>query len=147
MQKYKALVVDDSRVMRAMVMNQLSKLELAEFQFTEAEDGQDALEKCDANKFDIVFADWNMPRLSGMDFLRGLRQAGQTIPVIMVTSEKTVAKMEEAMDDGGASAFISKPFTLEYLRGKLNPVLEALANAPAPPQKKGGLFSRLGKAA
>ncbi len=146
MQKLKALIVDDSRVMRAMVMDRLAKMEVAEFQFTEAEDGQDALEKCGPGKFDIVFADWNMPRLSGIEFLHGLRKTGSTIPVIMVTSEKTVAKMEEAMEVGGASAFISKPFTLDYLRGKLVPVLEAMQNAPAP-QKKGGLFSRLGKAA
>jgi two-component system, chemotaxis family, chemotaxis protein CheY len=150
MLKLKALVVDDSRVMRAMVVDRLAKMEVAEFTFTEAEDGQDALEKCGAGKFDIVFADWNMPRMSGMEFLRALRQtaAGATVPVIMVTSEKTMAKMEEAIDEGGASAFISKPFTLEYLRQKLVPVLEAMEKAAAAPEKKkGGLFSRLGRAA
>jgi two-component system, chemotaxis family, chemotaxis protein CheY len=149
MQKLKAMVVDDSRVMRAMVMDRLTKMEVAQFEFVEAEDGQDALEKFGAGGVNIVFVDWNMPRMSGIEFLRALRNTGPgaNVPVIMVTSEKTMAKMEEAMDAGGASAFISKPFTLDYMRQKLVPVLEAMQNAPAPTQKKGGLFSRLARAA
>lgn len=126
--KLRALVIDDSRVMRSMVMESLRKTCLAEFEFTEAVDGADALEKFHPQKLDIVFADWNMPNMSGVDFARAVRDMGKTehIPIIMVTSEKTFSKMEEALDDAGANAFISKPFTVEYMLQKLGPVIDGL---------------------
>lgn len=126
--KLRALVVDDSRVMRKMVMDSLNKTNLAEFEFSEAEDGADALNKFNPKKTDIVFADWNMPNMSGVDFAREVRAMGDTehIPIVMVTSEKTMAKIEEALDSAGANAFISKPFTVEYMLRKIGPVIRAL---------------------
>jgi two-component system, chemotaxis family, chemotaxis protein CheY len=139
--KLRALVVDDSKVMRAMVMESLRKTCLAEFEFTEAVDGADALGKFNPKKVDMAFVDWNMPNMSGVDFVREARAMGHTehIPIIMVTSEKTIGKMEEALDSAGANAFISKPFTVEYMIQKLGPVIESL-------EKKGsggGFLSKL----
>ncbi|MDM7914998.1 MAG: response regulator [Candidatus Eisenbacteria bacterium] len=141
--KLRAMVIDDSKVMRTMVMESLKKTGLAEFDFTEAGDGQDALGKFHPKKIDIVFADWNMPNMSGVDFVREVRAMDKTdhIPIVMVTSEKTIAKMEEALDEAGANAFISKPFTVDYLIQKLGPVFDELEE-----QKKGsggGLFNKL----
>lgn len=126
--KLRALVVDDSRVMRMMVKDSLSKTNLAEFEFTEAVDGADALDKFNPKKTDIIFADWNMPNMSGVDFAREVRAMGNTehIPIVMVTSEKTMSKIEEALDSAGANAFISKPFTVEYMLRKIGPVVRAL---------------------
>jgi len=126
--KLTALVIDDSRVMRMMVMDSLQKTNLAEFEFCEAVDGVDAMNKFNPKKTDIVFADWNMPNMSGVDFVRRVRATGKTghIPIIMVTSEKTVGKIAEALDKAGANAFISKPFTVEYLKRKLAPVIERM---------------------
>jgi two-component system chemotaxis response regulator CheY len=69
----RALVIDDSKVMRSMVMQSLQKTRLADFEFIEAQDGADALEKFDPDEIDIVFADWNMPNMSGIDFVREVR--------------------------------------------------------------------------
>jgi two-component system, chemotaxis family, chemotaxis protein CheY len=126
--KLRALVVDDSRIMRSMVMESLRKTNLAEFEFTEAVDGADAVQKFNRDKIDIIFADWNMPNMSGVDFARHVRSLGKTehIPIIMVTSEKTLSKMEEALDNAGANAFISKPFTVEYMLQKLGKVVDGL---------------------
>jgi two-component system chemotaxis response regulator CheY len=126
--KLRALVVDDSRIMRAMVMESLKKSNLAEFEFTEAVDGADAVKKFHRDKFDIIFADWNMPNMSGVEFARHVRGLGKTehIPIVMVTSEKTMSKVEEALDGAGANAFISKPFTVEYLVQKLSRVVGGL---------------------
>jgi two-component system, chemotaxis family, chemotaxis protein CheY len=128
MLKLRALVVDDSRIMRSMVMESLRKTNLAEFEFTEAVDGEDAVKKFHRDKIDIIFADWNMPNMSGVDFARHVRGQGKTehIPIIMVTSEKTLSKMEEALDDAGANAFISKPFTVDYMLQKLGRVVDEL---------------------
>jgi two-component system chemotaxis response regulator CheY len=114
----RALVVDDSRVMRRMVMDSLQKTKLAEFEFIEAEDGRDALEKLKNNEFQIAFVDWNMPNMTGVDFVREVRRLDKSedkdpIPLIMVTSEKTMGKVQEALDDAGADGFITKPFTVD----------------------------------
>jgi two-component system chemotaxis response regulator CheY len=159
--KLRALVVDDSKVMRHMVMETLKKTGLAEFEFAEAVDGQDALTQIQAGDFAIAFVDWNMPNMTGVEFVRAARKWAQDkdrdpIPMVMVTSEKTVAKVEEAMDQAGAESFISKPFTVEEMQVKLKRVvtmaatLRARANrqaatdaAPAAPPAGGGFFSKL----
>lgn len=68
----KALVVDDSRIMRGMVKENLKKTELAEFEFTEAGDGAAAIDIFDPDKVDIIFVDWNMPKMNGIEFARQL---------------------------------------------------------------------------
>lgn len=127
--KLKALVIDDSRIMRQMVMESLKKAQLAEFEFTEAGDGQEALTKLRSSEVHIAFVDWNMPNMSGIDFVREVRalekqQEQESIPLVMVTSEKTLSKVEEALDQAGADSFISKPFTAETMALKLKKVIE-----------------------
>ena len=130
--KLKAMVVDDSRVMRNMVMEALKKSQLAEFEFLEAEDGQDALNKLAANPVHIAFVDWNMPNMTGIEFIKAARATAKTakevpIPMVMVTSEKTMGKIEEAMDQAGADGFIIKPFTAEEMAKRLVKVVERAA--------------------
>ena len=128
MLKLRGLVVDDSRVMRSMVMMNLQKARLAEWEFVEAEDGTDALSKFNVDTIDIAFVDWNMPNMTGIEFVRKARALGGTqyIPIIMVTSEKSMGKIEEALDQAGANAFISKPFTADDLKRKLQSIVESL---------------------
>jgi two-component system chemotaxis response regulator CheY len=145
--KVKALVVDDSRVMRNMVMQSLTKSGLAEFEFVEGSDGADALAKFNPTEIDIAFVDWNMPNMTGIDFVRAARAKGDTehVPMIMVTSEKTMGKMEEALDSAGANAYICKPFTVDELKHKLQKIfdgIEAYRQGQEQPAG-GGFFSRL----
>jgi two-component system chemotaxis response regulator CheY len=140
--KLRALVIDDSRVMRNIVMQTLRHTKLAEFEFTEAEDGADGLSKFSAAKTDIVFVDWNMPKMTGIDFVRQLRaaSANDQVPIVMVTSEKSMGKVMEATDRAGADAYICKPFTPEELISKLARIFEGLASRKA---AGGGFFGRL----
>ena len=97
-----ALVVDDSGIMRKMVMHSLSQSKLAQFVFTEASDGQDGIEKFDPKVHQMIFADSNMPRLSGIDMVRQIRAAQKHhVPIVMITTEGTMGKVEEALDTGG----------------------------------------------
>lgn len=139
-----ALVIDDSRVMRNIVMKELRVSGLAEFEFIEAEDGADALKKFNPSKIDIAFVDWNMPNMSGIEFVRKVRKMNQAknIPLVMVTSEKTVGKIEEALDHAGANAYISKPFTAETLQRKLAPLMKQIEENQAS-RSGGGFFSKL----
>ncbi len=136
-----ALIVDDSGIMRKMVMRTLDETELANFTFTEAKDGLDALEKFDARTINMMFVDWNMPNMSGIEFVRKIRddETGH-IPIVMVTTEGTMAKVEEALDEAQVDSYVVKPFTAEVLRKKLQPVIEKI---PAGKKSGGGFFGKL----
>ncbi len=129
--KLKALVIDDSGVMRKMVMKSLADSQLALFDFVEAVDGADALTKFDPNEFHIAFIDWNMPNMTGIDLVRKIRELEDTshVGLVMVTSEKTMGKIQEALVEAGADAFITKPFTVEELQHKLKKVIEKVSVA------------------
>jgi two-component system, chemotaxis family, chemotaxis protein CheY len=136
-----ALVVDDSGIMRKLVMRSLRESQLAEFTFVEAVDGADALTKFDPATINMVFADWNMPNMSGIDMVRKIReQYGRDIPIVMITTENTMAKVEEAMDQAGADCFIVKPFTSDSLQKKLEPLFTKITETAS---KGGGFFSSL----
>jgi two-component system chemotaxis response regulator CheY len=158
--KLKALVVDDSGMMRKMVMKSLAEAKLADFEFVEAEDGANALEKFDPNEIGIAFVDWNMPNMTGVEFVRAARSKqraladAQDTPMVMITSEKSMGKIQEALDEAGADAFISKPFTVDELSRKLKKVvdraqLQQIRRERAQKQTQqgqavsGGIFSKL----
>ena len=142
MKKLNVMVIDDSRIMRTMVMNALKRLPLAEWEFIEAEDGQDAIEKFDPKVVDLILADWNMPRMSGVDFARKVRSNKKNahIPIVMITSEQTVGKMNEALGRAGANAYICKPFNDQELERKL---AKLIAGIPEKSEKSSGFFGRL----
>ncbi|MEZ5427219.1 MAG: response regulator [Pyrinomonadaceae bacterium] len=154
----KALVIDDSGIMRKMVMKSLTETNLAEFEFTEAGSGSEAMEKFDPEVIDIIFADWNMPGMSGIEFARQVRSMSWAnhVPIIMVTSESGEGKQQDAFDKARITCYITKPFTVEEMHEKIAPVIEKLeskqqgsakpAPAPTPPPAKpqgGGFFSKL----
>jgi two-component system chemotaxis response regulator CheY len=141
-----ALVIDDSRVMRNMVMQALQKARLATFTFIEAQDGAEALTKFDPKTIDICFVDWNMPNMTGVEFIKKARSTGGAfdVPMVMVTSERAINKIEEALNAAGADAYICKPFTPEDMQVKLQKIInKAEARKPPAQQQAGGFFSNL----
>jgi len=136
-----ALVVDDSGIMRKMVMRSLREAELANFVFTEAVDGQDGLDKFDPDKMGMVFADWNMPNMSGIDMVREIRRKQKKhVPIVMITTEGTMGKVEEALDTAGVDGYVVKPFTVDTLQKKLTPLFDKLSDAQG---KSKGFFGKL----
>jgi len=139
----RALVVDDSGIMRKMVMRTLIESKLAIFNFTEAKDGLDALQKYDPQATDIIFADWNMPNLCGLDMVKAIRSTeaqGRHVPIVMITTEGTMGKVEEALNDGGVDCYIVKPFTVDIVVQKLEPLLARMAEEQ---KKPSGFFGKL----
>jgi len=104
------MIVDDSRIMRNIVKNSFALLKVPAH-FLEAEDGNKALQVLLTNKVDLVLLDWNMPNLTGIDFLKKVRAMHQyrNIPIVMVTSEASKLNVIEAVK-AGATAYITKPF-------------------------------------
>ena len=113
--RLRALVMDDSRVMRNMVMDALRKTELAEFEFIEAADGADGLSKFDPGLIDIAFIDWNMPRMNGFEFLDVIKADSvlKRIPVVILTTSETEQNIMESYDLGAAGYFV-KPVDYKH---------------------------------
>lgn len=111
------LVVDDSRVIRRVSRHILENLD---FEVTEAEDGEDGLKQCEERMPDLVLLDWNMPVMSGIDFLAKLRECpnGTHPKVVFCTTENDVAHIREAIDRG-ADEYVMKPFDQETMQIKL----------------------------
>ncbi|ANC87624.1 MULTISPECIES: response regulator [Bacteria] len=111
------LVVDDSKVIRKVARHILETLD---FTVTEACDGREALDACLASAPDVILLDWNMPVMSGMDFLRALRESA--IPsrpkVVFCTTENGMAYIRAAID-AGADEYVMKPFDRDTLESKL----------------------------
>jgi two-component system chemotaxis response regulator CheY len=103
------LVVDDSRMMRNMVIRTVRAAGYETADILEAADGVEALEVIAAGNPDVVLCDWNMPRLDGIDVLRQLRAAGDKRPFVFVTSEGAPG-IEETALAAGADGLIVKPF-------------------------------------
>lgn len=124
------LIVDDSRNVRRLLTSYLSLSDLAAFESLEAVDGEEALAMLDSHHVDLIFLDWHMPRMSGIEFLCEVRKRRATndIPVIMVTVETRVGMMSAALDEADADAFISKPFGVADIEQKLEPILRELAS-------------------
>ena len=85
----KVLVVDDSKVMRSIVMRTLRQAGFACDSMEEAADGPSALKMIESSRPDVVLTDWNMPGMPGIDLLRTVRAKGDSTRFIFVTSEGT----------------------------------------------------------
>jgi two-component system, chemotaxis family, chemotaxis protein CheY len=116
------LVVDDFLTMRRIVINLLRQLGFANV--TEAADGKLALEKVKTEKIDLIISDWNMPNMTGIDFLRQLRseEALKGIPFIMVTAEGKKENVIAAVQ-AGVNNYIVKPFNAATLKEKMVKVI------------------------
>jgi len=119
----KILLVDDSSTMRRIQKNTLVKIGYSEID--EAEDGEDALKKITAKKYNLVLMDWNMPIMNGLDCLKKVKadDALKDVPVIMVTSESEKSRIIEAIQ-AGASNYLVKPFQPDILKDKIIAVFE-----------------------
>jgi two-component system chemotaxis response regulator CheY len=118
----KILVVDDSRAMRMIVIRTLRQAGFTGHDITEAENGRLGLQAARSIDPDLVLSDWNMPELSGIEFLRALRASGSSTPFCFVTSEGS-EEMRTMAEQAGALGVIVKPFTPESFESVLAPVV------------------------
>ena len=110
------LIVDDSKVVRMVARRILQDLNFA---CIEAEDGQVALDACLEKMPDVILLDWNMPVMSGIDFLKELRssEGGNEPIVVFCTTENDMAHIREAIS-AGANEYIMKPFDRAIIEAK-----------------------------
>ena len=103
------LVVDDSALARKMICRTLNKMGIEKV--TEADDGSEAIPLIQANRYDFIVTDFNMPEVDGHELLRFIRiESNQShVPVLMVTTEGDAGKLAAIQQDG-VSAIMNKPF-------------------------------------
>ncbi|MBI5118471.1 response regulator [Candidatus Poribacteria bacterium] len=116
----KVLVVDDSAVMRKVIIGALSQAGFNDI--CQAADGQEAVTKVMAGDYGIVLMDWNMPNMSGLDALKAIRTNKSKVPIIMVTTEAEKSRIIDALK-AGANNYIIKPFKPETIASKVGEVL------------------------
>lgn len=116
----KALIVDDSAVMRKIIINGLKELPITAF--LEAGDGKEAIDISGNEELGLVLMDWNMPNVAGIDAVKAIRAQGKTMPIIMVTTEAEKARVILAMQSG-ANDYLIKPFTPADLLAKVKNAL------------------------
>src|SRR4051812_4899223 len=122
------LVVDDSKVMRDMIVACLRAD--SRLQFSHAGSGLEAIEQLSLRTFDLVVLDLNMPDIGGIEvveFIRGQDRL-KALPIIIVTTRGDEASRERALS-AGASHFMVKPFDPEAILREVQALLRGAAGA------------------
>ena len=124
MDKVRALIVDDSAVMRKIIERCLRQAGVPLVAVLEAGNGDDALKVLAQNQVDIILSDINMPVMNGLEFIRhlGAVENSRGVPVVMITTEAGEAQVLEALSHG-AKGYIRKPFTPEQVAEHVIPLL------------------------
>jgi len=121
---FNVLIVDDSNAMRGVIKKIISMSGFKMDTCLEAGNGREAISQLEGNWVDVIISDINMPEMNGLEMLSHLKKDDlfKDIPVIMITTEGSSTRMEEAFQYG-AKGFIKKPFLPEDLKKILNEVL------------------------
>ena len=111
------LVVDDSRVARAVLRKVLGEIGYSVVH--EASDGAEALHKLRESPFDLVISDWTMPRMDGIALVRAIPESPDIdVPVLMISGENYATRFLDVIQ-AGAQGYLPKPFTAASLRQKI----------------------------
>lgn len=118
----KVLVVDDNATIRSLSRKVLEGIG---FEVSEAEDGQAGLEAAQADGFQLVLADINMPRMNGIEMITEIRKldAYKRVPVLIISTENNAQIMQKGKA-AGANGWLVKPFQREKLLGILQKLVK-----------------------
>jgi two-component system chemotaxis response regulator CheY len=125
MKKIRALIVDDSSVMRKIVERSIRQAGIDLAEVREAANGAEGLGALKEPGVDLILCDINMPVMDGIEFLRQLQtvEHAKGVPVVMITTEGSESHVVQALSMG-AKGYIRKPFTPEQVKEHVVPLLE-----------------------
>lgn len=120
------LVVDDSAMMRKVVLRVLKMADVEFDTVLEAGDGHEALNLLRTNPVALIMCDINMPVMSGLELLQRIKEEKLAVgvPIVMVTTESSEPQVRQAIL-AGARGYIRKPFTIDHIRNNVKPLLPA----------------------
>jgi two-component system chemotaxis response regulator CheY len=118
------LIVDDSAAIRKILQRVLRQADVPIGQVIEAGDGAEALESLKTQPVGLILSDINMPNMDGLQLLAKLKSTAEwkNVPVIMITTEGSQARVMEAVELG-AAGYVRKPFTADQIKEKLMPLV------------------------
>jgi len=124
MDKVRALIVDDSSVMRKIVERSLRQAGIELEKVVEAGNGAEALVALGKEKVDLILCDINMPVMDGLEFVKALGtvENSKGVPVVMITTEGSENFVVQALS-AGARGYIRKPFTPEQVKEHVLPLV------------------------
>lgn len=120
--KLSVLVVDDSAVMRKVIISALTAMNIDSANIFQADDGAQAVKMVQEKEFSIILMDWNMPNMLGIDAVKAIRELGYKTPILMVTTEGERENVVRAIQ-AGANNYLVKPFNSDDLRTKVEQML------------------------
>jgi len=126
----RALIIDDSAVMRKVIERALRQAGLELSEVLQASNGEEALQTLRDNQgsaaLALILSDINMPVMDGLQFLEARKQENlaQGVPVVMITTEGNESFVLRAIA-AGAQGYICKPFTAEQVKARVLPLLRA----------------------
>jgi two-component system chemotaxis response regulator CheY len=120
--EYQCLVVEDSPMMRQLLVFALSRVK--QLKVTEADDGVDGLKKLAAGRFDIILTDINMPIMDGLKLVKRVRTdpVHKDVPIVIITTESAEEDRQRALSLG-ANAYITKPIQAPQVIAKVRELL------------------------
>ena len=125
MKSVRALIVDDSAVMRKIVERALRQAGIELIELREAGNGAEALALLDHAGVDLILCDINMPVMDGLEFVKRLKEVdtAKNVPVVMITTEGGESHVIQALSMG-AKGYIRKPFTPDQVKEHVLPLLQ-----------------------
>ena len=125
MSEIRALIVDDSSVMRKIVERALRQAGIPLGMVLEASSGKEGLDVLRREKVQLILSDINMPLMDGLEFLRTLRgeRLAEGVPVVMITTESSEEHVRQAIV-AGAQGYLRKPFTADQVKERGLPLVE-----------------------
>jgi len=124
MNSLRALIVDDSSVMRKIIERSLRQAGLGITAVLEAGNGADPLTLLADNRVELILCDINMPVMNGLEFVKQLSGVENVhgVPIVMITTEGSESQVVQALA-AGARGYIRKPFTAEQVKEHVLPLL------------------------
>jgi len=122
------LVIDDSMPMRRIVSNVLARLGHTDVIL--AANGREAMKRIETEQIDFVITDWFMPEMSGIEFLRKIRENPSTrdVPIVIITANASSADVAHAVRLK-VNGYVLKPFTAELLRERIDSICASIAES------------------
>jgi len=126
MSEIRALIVDDSSVMRKIVERALRQAGIDLKEVHEAGSGVEGIEVLRTCSVDLILSDINMPSMDGLEFLRQIRaqNLAEGVPVVMITTESSEEHVKQAIQSG-AQGYIRKPFTPDQVKERVLPLVKS----------------------
>jgi two-component system chemotaxis response regulator CheY len=121
---YNILIVDDSKTIRSVIKKTLDIAGVPVGDLYEAENGKEALEVMNSNWIDLIFADINMPVMTGIEMIKKMSEDNilDKTPVIIVSTEGSKTRIDDLLELG-VRAYLRKPINPEELRNIVNEVM------------------------